>query len=279
MQELTIADLRDIISEVIEPSIELYRSFKKQVYGEKYHPPSGPPTDHEIDEHATGNRHLDFEVIKEITDPGLIGYVGKSVRVSTEWINEFTQCIINWSKTFEWLRGDDSAFNFPPHRNPTHSDKWNSTIEKAPLWLGSSPSCLILANELLKNGRLLSEMNWRQFEELIGALLEKEGWKVTVTRGSKDGGVDVIALKNDVVLGNIKSVWQAKKYGPTNYVKLNNVRELSAIREENKASKAFVVTTSRLTRDAVAWIHRDTYRLGYKDGTQLEKWINGIIYY
>ena len=36
---------------------------------------------------------------------------------------------------------------------------------------------------------------------------------------------------------------------------------------------ALIVTTSQLTRDALAWIRRDTYRLGAKNRKAVEAWV------
>lgn len=75
------------------------------------------------------------------------------------------------------------------------------------------------------------------------------------------------------MLGVLRSVWQAKKYKESNKVKLHEVRELSAIRDDVRATKAFIVTTSSLTRDAIAWVKRDLYRLGYKEHNQIQAWL------
>jgi hypothetical protein len=37
----------------------------------------------------------------------------------------------------------------------------------------------------VKQGKLLSELNWRDFEKLVAQLLEKSGWKIELTQGSK----------------------------------------------------------------------------------------------
>ena len=164
-----------------------------------------------------------------------------------------------------------------PRIEPSKSELWIPGASPQPGWLSTTPAALVLAANLLRDGKLLSEMKWRDFEELIGALLEDDGWTVTVTQPSRDGGFDVLAVRSDSILGEIRSVWQAKKYGPTNKVKLNEVRELSAVRDEERATKAMIVTTSRLTRDAIDWVKRDLYRLGYKDHEQIKKWIEGVI--
>jgi restriction system protein len=154
---------------------------------------------------------------------------------------------------------------------------WRPSESERPGWLASAPAALILGADLLREGRLLSEIPWRKFEELIGALLEAEGWRVDVTQPSKDGGIDVVAVKNDKILGAIKSVWQAKRYGPKRIVRLNEVRELSAVVDMQRATKGVIVTTSRLTKNAIDWIRRDNFRLGYKDAREVESWIRTVV--
>ncbi len=167
--------------------------------------------------------------------------------------------------------------SFIPQYEPDETTLWIPANSLAPAWLSTSPSCLLLAADLLREGRLLSELKPRDFEELIGNLLEVEGWKVKVTQASRDGGIDVVATKVDETLGEIRSVWQAKKYRPTNKVKLSEVRELSAVREAEKATKGVMVTTSRLTRDAIEWVKRDVYRLSYKEHDHIKRWIENIV--
>jgi hypothetical protein len=90
---------------------------------------------------------------------------------------------------FSWINeiGIDKEKLFP-------RKKWKPS-DPPPLWVSQSPSYLLLAHKLLKEGRSLSEMHWKKFENLVGELLEKEGWEIELTKGSKDGGVDVVAKK------------------------------------------------------------------------------------
>lgn len=113
---------------------------------------------------------------------------------------------------------------------------------------------------------------------MIGQLLESEGWAVEVTRPTKDGGIDVLAHRCDATIGSIRSLWQAKRYGPKRNVKLCEVRELGGILEIDRATKGVVVTTSHLTKDALEWIRRDKYRLDYKDAEKMEMWIRAAIF-
>lgn len=160
-------------------------------------------------------------------------------------------------------------------RIPEESKLWKPNKEiLVPSWVEKSPSYILLALELLRDGKSLSELHWRDFEKLIGDLLESDGWTVFVTQKTRDGGIDIVATKSDPAIGPIKSIWQAKRYGPTNKVTLKEVRELSGVLAMERATKAVVVTTNCLTRDAINWVQRDLYRLDYKDKEDLENWLN-----
>lgn len=52
----------------------------------------------------------------------------------------------------------------------------------------------------------LDDLSWREFEQLIANMLEAEGYCVELMKGSKDGGVDVVAIKDLGNTGLFKSV-------------------------------------------------------------------------
>ncbi|NAS10594.1 restriction endonuclease [Poritiphilus flavus] len=151
----------------------------------------------------------------------------------------------------------------------------NSIIESQLSDKGYTPESIILtANFLIKKGfSKLQNIDPYEFELLIGALLEKHGWDTIVTKKSRDGGIDVISKKIDPNIGVIKSIWQAKRYNNQRNVTLSEVRELAWAVDEYKASKGMIVTTSRLSRDAFAFVEQRKYKLGSLDGKDLSKWI------
>jgi len=73
-----------------------------------------------------------------------------------------------------------------------------------------SPSFSLL-RELQEGSPAIDGMSWREFERLIATLLERDGYTVELMRGSKDGGVDVVAVKDLGPSGFFKTLWQAKK--------------------------------------------------------------------
>lgn len=135
-----------------------------------------------------------------------------------------------------------------------------------------SPSIALL--EKLRARQIsLFDLHWRQFEELVAELLTQDGYTVELGRGTKDGGKDIVAVKNFPGVGLIISVWQAKKLSPKNKVDISIIRELADTRLQQNATKGVIVTTTSLTRDALERVQRDSYYLHKVDGVDLDAWI------
>lgn len=97
----------------------------------------------------------------------------------------------------------------------------------------------------------LASMDWEEFEHLVREVFEKEfavnGGEVKVTRASRDGGVDAIAIDPDPIRGG-KIVIQAKRY--INTVDVAAVRDLYGTVVNEGATKGILVTTSDYGPDA-----------------------------
>lgn len=135
-----------------------------------------------------------------------------------------------------------------------------------------APSFSLLRN-LQRDATILDSLTWRQFERLIATLLKNDGYIVELMQGSKDGGVDVVAVKDLGANGYFKALWQAKKQKQNSKVGISVVRELADTRHEFGASKGIIVTSSYLTRGALQRIDRNKYLLGKVDRNDLNEWI------
>jgi restriction endonuclease Mrr len=138
-----------------------------------------------------------------------------------------------------------------------------------------SPSFKML-ERFLESATHLDALTWREFEGLIADLLEKDGYTVTLGPGTKDGGKDITATKQLEEVGPFMSVWQVKKLMPGNKVEVAVIRELADTRTQHKASKGMVVTTTYLTRGALARVQQDQYILGKVDRDDLMQWIRKV---
>lgn len=86
-----------------------------------------------------------------------------------------------------------------------------------------------------------------KFEEFLKLYLEKIGLdEVVVTQRSRDGGIDLMAVRNGIGdLGGqdfITYCIQAKKYKPSNTINIKDVRELAYVANKKKAMGIFITT-------------------------------------
>jgi restriction system protein len=131
--------------------------------------------------------------------------------------------------------------------------------------------CLIFR---IQRGEInLYNVQWREFEKLVAELLHSDGWKVELRQGTKDGGVDILAMKTGFPYGDVLTLWQAKWLGKGRKVGIDTIRELADTRNEFKASKGIIVTSSYLTGGAIKRIERDAFILGKVDPKDLSEWI------
>ena len=132
--------------------------------------------------------------------------------------------------------------------------------------------------KLLHNKVQYNAKDWRQFEEAIAELLQKDGYDVILGPGRQDGGQDLVAMKEDPVLGFIASIWQAKMLAPGNKVEVGIIRDLAGacILNGTKVTKGIIVTTTYLTKHALIQVERDRHFLGKRDRDDLLRWIEQI---
>jgi HJR/Mrr/RecB family endonuclease len=129
----------------------------------------------------------------------------------------------------------------------------------------------LLLQIIAKQPELLRTLDWRLFEKLLAKILEELGYEIELQRGTKDGGVDIFALKADRILGPHRYLLQAKRW--TNAVGVEPVRELLFLHGHHKITKSCLATTSRFT--AGAWeLARDyAWQLELRDFDKLQEWI------
>lgn len=93
----------------------------------------------------------------------------------------------------------------------------------------------------------IMEINPQDFEKQTQQLLEIMGYKTKLTPYTSDGGVDVIAEKDE-----IKYYVQCKHYNKNNPVTASSVRELHGVASADNAKTIFV-TTSYFTKESLSF--------------------------
>jgi restriction system protein len=113
--------------------------------------------------------------------------------------------------------------------------------------------------------RNISSLSPSEFEDYVGLLFEKAGYRVKRTGGRGDQGIDLLLNRNARV-----SVAQCKRYegnvGP------GTVRELIGAMTNAGADHGFLVTTSEFTAGAEREAQKAPYRIGLVDGERLVRW-------
>ena len=105
-----------------------------------------------------------------------------------------------------------------------------------------------------------------EFEQLVRRLFEGIGLKAWVTQGSRDDGVDAVALNEDPILGGI-CVIQAKRY--KNIVGVESVNALAGVMNDKAAARGILVTTSWFGKASYEFAAR-TGRMQLIDGRELK---------
>ncbi|MFC7059975.1 restriction endonuclease [Halovenus salina] len=92
-------------------------------------------------------------------------------------------------------------------------------------------------------------MDEYEFEQLVANVWEQRGWETTVTTGSSDRGIDVIAEKSGPF--SQKHLIQAKRYSAGNKIGSPDIQQYSSLRQqESDVDAVVVVTTSSFTAQA-----------------------------
>lgn len=129
-----------------------------------------------------------------------------------------------------------------------------------------------LTEHLISNPDAIHQLSPRKFEELVAYLMEKQGYEVTLTKQSKDGGIDIFALKRDG-FGNFLTIVDCKRYSEKNPVGIDLVRTMYGTLNIAKASHGIIATTSRFTNDAKVLAEDYKYQISLKDHADITQWI------
>lgn len=91
----------------------------------------------------------------------------------------------------------------------------------------------------------LRQLDWRQFEELVGATYRLQGYVVLPTSPGADGGIDLILTRgNERIFVQCKH-WKAWQVGAP------VIRELFGLVVANRAARGIVVTSGTFSREAI----------------------------
>lgn len=116
----------------------------------------------------------------------------------------------------------------------------------------------------------------RKFEEFVAGTYERDGYSVTLTPASADGGLDIIAEKSG--FGAVRIIDQCKAFRKGRSVGLNDVRAMmGTLSRFPNASKAVITTTSRFSPGVrKEWSDHIPFRLELREGGDLLELISKL---
>jgi restriction system protein len=115
-------------------------------------------------------------------------------------------------------------------------------------------------------------MSSRRFEELVAELLERNGYTVTLTPPTRDGGKDMYAAKKDD-LGSFLYVVECKRHAPDRPVGIGIVRALHGVAQHERVNAAMLMTTSYFSGPAREFAEEIRYQISLKDYFDLRWWL------
>lgn len=128
-----------------------------------------------------------------------------------------------------------------------------------------------LYNSIITNPQLLFSINWRTFERLLADILEKFEYEIELLKGTKDGGIDIIAIKSQTPFGLNRYLIQAKQW--KNRIGVEPVRSLIWAHNEYRATKSCLATTSVFTKGAWDLANKYKWQIELKDYDKILEWI------
>jgi ActR/RegA family two-component response regulator len=111
------------------------------------------------------------------------------------------------------------------------------------------------------------------FEELVAELLASYGWKVDLTKQTRDGGYDIFAIRKDI--SGVESSWliECKRYRSERKVGVDVARALYGVKTDLRVGMSMLATTSFFSRDVYDY-KSSRYDLVLRDFEGIVEWIN-----
>jgi restriction system protein len=128
---------------------------------------------------------------------------------------------------------------------------------------------LLKRNKTLKK---LKRLSWDDFELLCMELFEQNGWRVKGNeQKGADGGVDIWMQKTFIMKRKRSAIVQCKRYDDA-LVTIKVIREMYGLMHEYDVNEAYIVTTSRFTKECYKFVEGKNIVL--IDGNKLVETIN-----
>jgi hypothetical protein len=120
----------------------------------------------------------------------------------------------------------------------------------------------------------VDRLHHRSFEAIVAEVLREKGWQVELTKQTRDGGYDVLAIRTDSLGVTVKLIVECKLFGLGHPVGVAMVDRLVGVSVRERSS-AMLVTNSRFTRTAwKTWQRQGKRDLSLVDRDALFEWLH-----
>lgn len=131
---------------------------------------------------------------------------------------------------------------------------------------------------LAENPEALYNLTGREFEEVMAEIYCKLGYKVELTKATRDGGKDIIIRKPEI-LGDFIYYVECKKHAAKRQIGVGLIKNLVGTVEADRVNGGILATTSYFTPDARKFIIDNKY--GYKiqmhDYKKIREMLNQVV--
>ena len=195
-------------------------------------------------------------------NPALTDLAGRSVRDG----------IVRWNELLRMLHD----FEFPGILGPDGRPVTAGSVHERGMIVEVREANEEILRLLKRDPELLRSLPPRKFEEIIADLLRKQGYQVTLTPATKDGGIDMYAAKKDG-LGTFLYLVECKRYTPPNKVGVSVIRSLYGVLQSRKATAGVIVTSSFFTKGAREFQQENFYQLQLHDYLGIQNWLGQYV--
>ena len=127
--------------------------------------------------------------------------------------------------------------------------------------------------DIYRDNSLLYKIHDRAFEEIVAELLRSQQFDVELTKQTRDGGYDILAIKN-LAGFPLRFLVECKRYAKTRHVGVDIIRSFSNVIQNEDANKGIICTTSYFSRDAKQHGQKYMpYKLDFRDNNHIMEWI------
>jgi len=129
-----------------------------------------------------------------------------------------------------------------------------------------------IITDIFQDDKALLRLEPRDFEEVVAELLRSQGFTVDLTKRTRDGGYDLIAISVQAGFP-LKFLVECKRYR-TEKIGIEVVRNLMYVVDQEQANKGIIATTSFFSQDAKNHAKKaHEYRLDLRDKSHILSWV------